>query len=175
MGIKLLHLSDIHFKDYNNHTFLDLDKDIQRELELDLGELIDQIGSCDLILIGGDIAFSGEDSQYAVAHTWIKKICLIAGCSEENVLTVPGNHDVERSKICPMLQEAQSAFKKLRDRVSIDKKLEQYLLSEDASLMLLKTFNNYNSFAQKYGAIPEKGNLLFWEKDINIGDATLRI
>ncbi|WP_158799420.1 metallophosphoesterase [Pedobacter sp. L105] len=175
MGLKLLHISDIHFKCFDKHQYLDLDKDIQSEVEFDLKDLKAKYGKIDIILIGGDIAFSGKEEEYKIADRWIKKICSITGCEEENVLTVPGNHDVDREKVSVMVKDVHQQFKKLRKRVDIDSKIWEYITNPESAKTLLSPLTNYNTFAQKYGSIPQSDNVLFWEKEFNIDNSILRI
>lgn len=175
MGLKLLHLSDIHFRNFQNHKFLDLDKDIQRELEIDLAELKSEYNKIDIILIGGDIAYSGKVEEYEAADKWIKKICSITGCDEENVLTVPGNHDIDRDRVNAIVKDVHQKFKESPDRNAIDKKITDYFLNADSLSVLLSPLINYNSFAQKYGSLPQGDNPLFWEKDFCLDNSILRI
>lgn len=175
MGLKILHISDIHFRAYKENTYLDLDKDIQNELELDLEALKTDFGKIDLILIGGDIAFSGSEDEYKVADAWIAKICKITECDPTYVFTVPGNHDVERSKISVLVRDAHEQIKKLKRRGDIDKKISQYVSDKDAAKTLLAPLNNYNNFAQKYGSIPQGDNILYWTKDVLLDNSILRI
>ncbi|MCJ7448993.1 MAG: metallophosphoesterase [Bacteroidales bacterium] len=174
MGLRLLHLSDIHFTSFNGKYYLDQDNDIRNELENDLEELIEKTGSINAILIGGDISFSGKDSEYQIANNWIKRICKIINCSEENVLTVPGNHDIDRSKICSVVSAIHLGFKNLNSRTEIDKMLQGYLESDESCSILLRPLNNYLNFAQKFCVVPEH-NPLYWEKDFSIDGETLRI
>ncbi|WP_184547204.1 metallophosphoesterase [Mucilaginibacter sp. FT3.2] len=175
MGLKLLHISDIHFRSFRNNSYLDLDKDIQNELEFDLRELKADFGKIDLILIGGDIAFSGSEEEYKVADDWIKKICEITECDQENVLTVPGNHDVDRSKLSAILMDAHQQLKQLKSRNDIDKKIGQYVVDKESAKTLLSPLTNYNNFAQKYGSIPQGDNILYWTKDVLLDNSILRI
>jgi predicted MPP superfamily phosphohydrolase len=175
MGLKLLHISDIHFQAYDEHSYLDLDKDIQGEVELDLKDLKAHYGEIDIILIGGDIAFSGKEAEYKLADEWIKKICSITGCAEENVLTVPGNHDIDRDKLSAIVRDVHEQFKKLRNRSDIDRKVEKYVTDPESAKALLSPLNNYEAFAQKYGSNPTGDNILFWEKDFKLDNSILRI
>lgn len=175
MGLKLLHISDIHFRAFKNNEYLDLDKDIQNELEFDLRELKVDFGKIDLILIGGDIAFSGSESEYKVADEWIKKICEITECEQENVLTVPGNHDIDRSKLSVLVMDAHKQLKQLKNRGEIDYKISQYVNDKESAKTLLSPLSNYNSFAQKYGSIPRGDNVLYWYKDVLLDNSILRI
>lgn len=174
MSLKLLHISDIHFKDYKDNQYLDLDKEIQREIELDLSALKESYGNIDIVLIGGDIAYSGREEEYNYAYSWIQHICDITGCKEENVLSVPGNHDVERTKIGPVTKMVHDKFKKSRNRTEIDQALTEILLHKSSSEQLLQPIQNYNSFAARYGALPES-NLLYWEKNFQLDGRILRI
>ena len=175
MPLKLLHLSDIHFKFYDKNGHLNLDKDLQNELLRDLTALIEKVGSLDVIIIGGDIAFSGSENEYSDADKWIENLCEATQCSVENVLCIPGNHDVEWSRIKPILEEAQQSFKSLRSRINIDAKLAKFLVDEASCDTLLRPFTNYNNFAQKYGVVPEQKNKLYWEKRFEIDDYVIRI
>lgn len=175
MGLKILHISDIHFKHFNEKGYLDLDKDIQNEIEYDLSVLKKDYNNIDVILIGGDIAFSGAVNEYAEADRWIKRICEITGCKEENVLMIPGNHDVDRSKFNPVLKNLHKSFKKLRSRNDIDYQISEFIKDAESAAILLSPFHNYRAFAQKYGSIPEDTNLLYWEKDFNMDNSVLRI
>jgi calcineurin-like phosphoesterase family protein len=126
-------------------------------------------------LIGGDIAFSGSEAEYKVADEWIKKICDIVECDPENVLTVPGNHDIERSKVSVMVLDAHKQLKELKTRNEIDHKISQYVNDKESAKTLLSPLNNYNNFAQKYGSIPKDDNILYWTKDVLLDNSILRI
>jgi len=172
MSLKILHLSDIHFKAESIH---DLDIDLRNEIEFDLKSIIKQTGPLDLIMVGGDIAFSASAEEYEIAYQWLKTVACIIQCKEENVLTIPGNHDVERSKICHVLKGQQALLKSLKDRAKLDSSIYEYLKDGNSCNTLLKTFANYENFAQRYGAIPERNSPFFWEKDFNCGSQKIRI
>lgn len=174
MELKLLHLSDIHFQYHQNLEHLDLDDDIRTELEIDLEQSVSEVGSINAILISGDIAYSGKSEEYAKAADWIKHICTLCGCEEENVLPVPGNHDIDRDVIGAMLSATHEKFIKLFERNQIDLELLKYLSKDEDLRSLLNPLENYFKFAQKYNALPPK-NSFFWEKDLSIDNFKLRI
>ncbi len=175
MGLKLLHISDIHFYHFKHSGYLDLDKDIQNELELDLYELKTDFDKIDIILIGGDIAYSGREEEYKLADNWIERICEITGCDPENVLIVPGNHDVDRTKLSEMVLDAHNQLKQLKNRNDIDSKISRYVNDKESIKTLLSPLTNYNNFAQKYGSIPHGDNVLYWTKDFRLDNSILRI
>lgn len=175
MGLRLLHLSDIHFRTFDGNDYRDLDADIRTEIELDLRNLRKIYGKIDLTLIGGDIAFSGQKDEYDKADVWIKKISAITGCREEFVFTVPGNHDVERPKITHIVSGIQQSLKACGpNRGAINKVLDELLRSSDIAY-ILRPLENYNNFALRFGSIPKPGNLLFWEKSFELDGVKLRI
>jgi predicted phosphodiesterase len=174
MGLRFLHISDIHFKTFNGKDYLDRDAEVRNELEIDLQNLVLETGNVDAVLVGGDVAFAGRQVEYEIADAWLKKICGYGGCDPSNVLTVPGNHDIERSNICPVVSDIQAAFKGLKTREEIDQKLQKYLQGTDPTSLLLKPLGSYLNFAQKFGTAPT-ANPLYWEKDFQLAGYTLRV
>jgi predicted MPP superfamily phosphohydrolase len=93
-----LHLSDIHFR-RNANTPWDACRDLRNELERDAIEIGKELGGVHAILISGDIAFSGHEDKYKIAHDWLRQISKKLNCEPDNVWMVPGNHDVDREII----------------------------------------------------------------------------
>ncbi|ABA87554.1 hypothetical protein Pcar_0294 [Syntrophotalea carbinolica DSM 2380] len=95
MKIAILHLSDIHLRDKK--------EDILNKAELIASSFFVQIrdSSLVLILITGDIAYSGEGDQYNLALNFFEKIKSIVK-SEKNInvdiIVSPGNHDCKLDK-----------------------------------------------------------------------------
>lgn len=176
MGLKFLHLSDIHFQKIGENGHWDLDADLRNELNLDLENLAEKVGPLDAILISGDIAFSGNNDEYRLAQEWLTKICEITKCEEENILMVPGNHDVNWDAIHIMVRDAQSKFKEIGskgDRNKLDEKIKEYCTGV-ARADLFKPLENYFAFAQRYKCVPESDSL-YWEKNFSLQGCTLRI
>jgi predicted phosphodiesterase len=174
MAVKILHLSDIHFCCPKNDGF-DIDDDLRKEIEFDLDNLVEKFGSVDLILIGGDIAFSGTVDEFDKADKWLRSITTKINCPIENVLTVPGNHDVNRNDIGGMCSEAQLKFKKQTDRPNLDSLLKRYSEDKQSLGVLLQHLNNYQDFAVKYGVVYDETNQLYWQKDVPVGPYVMRI
>jgi calcineurin-like phosphoesterase family protein len=173
-NLRFLHISDIHFKHFNGMDYLDRDVEIRNEFEIDLQNLVKEIGNIDALLVGGDVAFAGRQTEYDIADAWLKKICEYGGCDPSNVLTVPGNHDIDRDHICPVVTDIHDAFKALKKREQIDQKLQKYLQGSDPSSFLFKPLGAYLNFAQKFGTAPTS-NPLYWEKDFPLEGYTLRV
>lgn len=87
--IRFLQISDIHFTDKDGND--DEYRQMKCKFLEDIASCYASLGKIDYILICGDVAFSGLDSQYKIARAFIDEICKKADC--ESVFIVPGNHD----------------------------------------------------------------------------------
>ncbi|EJB02276.1 putative phosphohydrolase [Rhizobium leguminosarum bv. trifolii WSM597] len=150
-----LHLSDIHFKK----------RDIGRSNDPNMGlrdDLIDDIqkmraktgGPVDAILISGDIAFAGDEEEYAFALKWIReKLCPASGCRFEDVMVIPGNHDVDRRAANnPMERRARASLRETPVNQS-NAAITDFLNHKDSAEMLFKPIDNYNRFAANFECV----------------------
>lgn len=144
--LRLLHLSDIHFKNKNFDPF----DDLRNELEIDAEKLIDQ-RDVDGILITGDIAFSGKKEEYYIALDWLDKLCKKIGCSFDSVWSIPGNHDVDR-KVIDDSKIIKNIHQELRkDPEKLDFMIDEYMQDKEAREMMYRPINNYiQEFASKF-------------------------
>lgn len=146
--LRLLHLSDIHFRGYKPPW--DDDEDQRKELIRDVARLVAEGGPVDGILIGGDIAFSGQAAEYAKAGGWLEELIAASQCPESAVWMVPGNHDVDRrtvenSRIISAFYEAVRTCR----AEDITGTLRQRLYQDPASATLVEHFAAYNDFARR--------------------------
>lgn len=143
--MRLIHLSDIHFT--VGDTW-DPDEDQRNELLADVGALVDDGGTVDGILIGGDIAFSGAKAEYDVAAEWMEKVRVRSGCPEGAIWVVPGNHDIDRH-----LHDRNRARTKMLEELRntepdlIESRLADWLNGGDG---LLSCLDAYNKFCQAW-------------------------
>ena len=114
MKILFLHISDIHIKNRNAIN------------EFQIKKIADSLNSFVydriVIIVSGDIAFSGKDSQYKVARSLIG--CLVESikksCNHTKymyVLLAPGNHDVDQTDK-PLSSKDLQSIRKTNDYVS---------------------------------------------------------
>jgi 3',5'-cyclic AMP phosphodiesterase CpdA len=90
--ITWLHLSDLHLRAGDRHTW-DADVVLPGLLQ-DLRERIVQDGlSPDLILVSGDVAFSGATAEYALTRAFFDDLLTATGLQKEQLFAVPGNHE----------------------------------------------------------------------------------
>lgn len=173
--INFIHLSDIHF-DSRDADHLELNSDIRGQLQNDIRSVRSQLSAVDGILIGGDIAFAGQKDEYERAAEWLKTICGLAGCSEEAVWCVPGNHDVDRTHYIKS-QTVKDHHTNLRPAHpdEVDKRITTYLRDELAVSSFFKKIEHYNDFAARFScqSLPDP---LAWSHDFTLNDgSTLRL
>ena len=94
--LRILLLSDIHF------IHCEDDENDYRSLETAFVEAMDDVrdsGGVNQILICGDIADTGQESEYQKAEAFLKRVFEHLGCDEKQtqVYVVPGNHDINRN------------------------------------------------------------------------------
>ncbi len=96
--ITWLHLSDLHFRAGEGHTW---DRDIV------LRKLVDDVETRitedhlrpDFIAITGDIAFSGKAEEYELARQFFDELLQVTAVPRTRLFVAPGNHDVDRAAI----------------------------------------------------------------------------
>ncbi|WP_084187815.1 metallophosphoesterase [Mycobacterium paraffinicum] len=107
-GPKLIfHLSDVHFgsklgkdsKPIDMHRFVDSEN--SRRLSL---EMIDEISrairrtNCSpgdvVLVISGDLTYTATENEFHLVNAFLSEICEKVGVGRDQVLLVPGNHDV---------------------------------------------------------------------------------
>lgn len=169
--MRLIHLSDIHFRREISGGPYDLDSDVRNELGRDLSRELCAPASG--ILITGDIAFSGKSEEYATARTWIEDLCHTAGCLPSVVYTVPGNHDIDRDIIddSDTIREMHTELRGL-EGVSLDRALAKAMGDRVRADGLLRPLGAYNDFALRYGCNVSPDQL-WWEDNLELNDHSL--
>lgn len=176
--MRLLHLSDIHFRAPECLSARgDRDVPFRTRLEADLLELCYKDGiPVDAILVGGDIAYKGHPDEYKAAKDWLLRVAARCGCKPEGILTVPGNHDVDRS-ICAAVDvsNAQEAIAKEVGFANRDRQLTRQLSYGPSGEALFKPLQAYNDFAAQFGCSVFP-TYPFWQRDLKLADGvTLRV
>lgn len=148
--LRLVHVSDIHFR---HGPGWDLDADQRDQLVVDLASLVEVEGQgIDGILVGGDVAFKGERTQYEDALGWLRRLIDVSGCPSGGVWMVPGNHDVDWSIV-----DTSSIIKGFHREVReadldvLDQLLNERMAIDAAGAGLIEPFREYNHFAREWG------------------------
>lgn len=181
--IRFLQISDIHFSDKTSSS--DEYAQLKCKFIEDLADCYRNMGKIDHVLICGDIAFSGLDSQYKEARQFISKICQQVSCSEEDVFMVPGNHDKKRG----VYARARSFMRESLKNGNNARQLIESKVNEPMAIgILYAPFKQYYKMAADYlcisdiarkaaafpesdqetGGIPkfESGDNMFWYEEL---------
>lgn len=97
MSFCVLHLSDIHIKSSFAPSLIET-----KEIYGSLGQFTGDVDCC-LIIVSGDIAFSGKKAEYELASTLLKTIkneITKKYSIKTHIIIAPGNHDCDFSKDC---------------------------------------------------------------------------
>ena len=169
--VVFVHLSDIHFARASGVSVHDLDKNVRNELVLDATKVAKEIGPVTGVLVTGDIAFSGSETEFDHATNWLRDFCRAIGCHEESVCVVPGNHDVDRQrtkrKVTRMLHQGIR-----KDGADVDTELREIFSDAQSAAALLEPLTDYNKFAGRFGC-SISAEKHYWERDFTLACGTV--
>lgn len=171
--MRILHLSDIHFKSPQclNPDF-DRDRPYRTRLERDLVKRVASIGNIDAIMVGGDIAFKGDPQEYDTAQKWLLSLAEKCGCDSASIWVVPGNHDVDRSACeqMPTMNAHAMIFQANEDdRLWM---LEKQLGNSETGQALFRGHAAYNDFAKKMNCQVYPGRP-YWKQERELGSGVM--
>lgn len=168
-------LSDIHFGQERDGTLV-VDEDVRSKLLTDAAELAEERGKCNLVIVVGDTAFAGKESEYGRAGEWLDRLTKAVRCdAETDIRVVPGNHD------CDLSQISRYAFAFHRSvRVGTPKSayadLEDIGRRAEEANPLLPKLKAYRDFASGYESDFRSLACPLWTKDFQLADGiTLRL
>lgn len=146
MSAVFVHVSDIHFgqeKDDRIH----IHDDVKQQLIADAHNVVSNIpnGSVQGILVSGDITHSGTRKEYEAAGEWLDALTKSVGVGIQCVQMVPGNHDLDRSKL-------STSGKLLLDHIRAggSKEYEEALQNPTDRAALYLRFEDYSRFSIAY-------------------------
>jgi predicted phosphodiesterase len=166
--LTFLVLSDIHFSSRPEGSPHEADERLRRGLEQDCVAYAKKIGGVSAILVCGDVAWSGDATQYSKAANWLRNLCLKLHVDPQNVWVVPGNHDVDRSKTTAPNQRNMRSGLRLKDGPQLDSELERILGEAAAGEALLEALAQYNEFAAQFGCDISREEP-FWTQELAVG------
>ena len=146
MSIGFVHLSDIHFGQERGGQ-VRIHDDVKESLIEDVGVAVKHLeaGRATGIIVSGDLAFGGRQSEYAQAAKWLDRVADAAGCDRTSVQVVPGNHDIDRSQITPATEMMLNRIAE-EGETALDAFLEDVADRE----LLFRRFSAYRPFAAAY-------------------------
>lgn len=138
MKLRILHLSDLHLKKDNVSQDIVLSSLLKK-----IEGICNEEDKPNILIITGDIAYSGKPEEYNLAKTFIDKACQLCEIETERIFIIPGNHDVDRSKIDPTHLRWWYNF-------SDENSLLEILTSDIAFPTIRRTTDAYYEFLKNY-------------------------
>lgn len=168
MALYVLQLSDIHFTTrVGDET--SVHDDVRHELVSDIRVLRALVGQpLQAVAVAGDVAFSGKRAEYELAAQWLDQIIDACGCSHTAVLTIPGNHDVNRDLI---RKSAKILHRSLRQVRPAQARTELAELMRSGDPLLLDKLHEYQAFAACYGTPFDSPTAPNWVRRFMLSDA----
>lgn len=130
--IRVLHLSDFHF-----------DEKYISEYKVEVEKLCKSLDgqSIDIVVFSGDLVNQGTktDTFFIASDILLKPLLKTVRCDKNNLLVVPGNHDVDRTAELDVITGGIARISTLAD-------LEKYVSSKqqkDLSFTRMKSYNEY--------------------------------
>lgn len=164
MSAIFVHVSDIHFGQEKDDRIY-IHADVKQQLIADAKEVVSTMagGVAHGILVTGDIAQSGRWEEYEDAGKWLDELAANIGVEIHRVQMVPGNHDLDRSKL-------SFAGKQILDhiRASGSKEYEAILNNPTDRAALLVRFEDYGRFSFGYNCPLNNEGAFASEMEVNL-------
>lgn len=160
--LRILHLSDIHFGQEINGERV-RHEDVREQLVADLAGLLNGNKCLDLILINGDVGYSGKASEYDEAVSWLDRLIAVGRCDVTRVFTIPGNHDIDLDLISEAAKLVHTELRNTKPE-KIQSALHKYVAERDEDNSIFPKFSNYINFAHGYNSEFEKRDVPRWIK-----------
>ena len=155
-----LHVSDLHFGHGDAHYRFD-QSGVSSAIIRNAESMTKRIGPPDLILVTGDIAFSGQPAQYQQAKEWLGRLMAAVG-GTPRIFLVPGNHDVDRK--LTMKTSAAALHQVLRAE---PRKLDELLHDHTEMQTLWPKLRAYSEFATEVGSPSMSADKPFYVEDVS--------
>lgn len=149
--LRWLHLSDLHFKETERWDRRATLQALLRKME----ELKGQGLAPHLVFVTGDIANSGKRKEYDQAQLFFSELARTLGLTpREHWFLVPGNHDVDRTKIG---RSDKAILADLRSETDV----EETLVDSGAMKLLGRRLEEFYAFTERLLG-PARG----WREDL---------
>lgn len=169
-----LHLSDIHFADFEGEKGHDLEQKVRDLMLEDIDRMHGSVGDMDAVLLVGDIANTGASVEYEVAAEFLDRTCELIHCPKDHVVCVPGNHDIDRRKHDLVHYALREHLRRIPSPELSDR-LRNLLSEPRGAETLLAPLSAYNQFALRYGCAIEQTGLTWAPKQFPLGGRGLLV
>ena len=133
--VRWLHISDLHMRESENAQR----KAVLSAMLEDIRRRSTTGAQIDFVVATGDLAFSGERSEYELVAEFLGTLVASAGISSNKVFCVPGNHDVQR-------QRSKMCFRGARTEIQSEGDVYKFLADGEERKELLRRQEEYRAF-----------------------------
>ncbi len=167
--ISFVHLSDIHFVKSSNNP-ADIDRDLRNAIIMDLKvNAKRELENVSGILVTGDIAFSGAETEYAIAKAYLNEISDIFSIKPSDIYCVPGNHDIDRSVAMKSttVAQAQRTIDECLCMDAADEAFAKSIIDCCYNSVLFEPLLGYNEFASRFNC-NMSAERITWSKNFEL-------
>lgn len=134
--LRILQLSDFHYKDKNDADFQDAASKIAHAI---------QDMQFDLVVFSGDLVYDTDHSNKIdkAARCLIEPIKRATGLSNDRIIIAPGNHDMKRNAELDMVRDSFAQYKSYAE-------IDKFAENEKQLELSLENFKSYNDFIKKF-------------------------
>jgi calcineurin-like phosphoesterase family protein len=165
-ALVFVHLSDLHFRD-GSEPLAEREAHLRDRLLQDIPKVVALAdGKLEAILLTGDLARSGQKTEYEAARGWLDELCGRLGLHETSTLMCPGNHDVDWKALDVPRRTLNESLRECPAHL-LDQRIDAKLTDPD---FVLAPLEHYQEFAARCACDVEK--CLAWELEqpIRFGD-----
>jgi predicted phosphodiesterase len=165
--LTFLHLSDIHFADFDGPEGQHVDERVRDLMLEDIERMANRLGAMDAILLVGDVANKGQEGEYRLASDFLDRAATLIGCARENLACVPGNHDIDRDEHDAVHGAVRRALRAVAlEEVSAT--LQSLLSEAHGARVLFDPLAAYNRFALQYGCAIGREEIIWTPKAFDL-------
>ena len=144
-AVTWLHISDFHLRESEEWpqkaVISAMLEDIERRCVAGL--------EVDFVLATGDLAFSGEESEYDLVADFLDQLSTTIGIPCQLIYCVPGNHDVQRERY-------KTLFDGARQKLRSENEVYAFLSDTEERKALLLRQAEFSSFQKRVFAMQER-------------------
>ncbi len=135
--LKILHLSDFHYRENHHADFLDVGEKIADTIKNQ---------EIDLVVFSGDLVFCGDNLKVFndATTSLITPIKRVTGLDNSRFLIAPGNHDLHKGMEMKVIEKALAS-----EQTSV-KEIDDFCQDKRQLNESLKNFSNFNSFINDF-------------------------
>lgn len=161
-NILILHISDLHVKSEKADN-----AQLDRNLAAIKREWDEQTNSAkaDLIVITGDITFSGKEKEFEQASEiiqWLRGLLSEDTNSDSGIFVVPGNHDLDRDILAKNVKWEKNEFHRM---IPITKRNGEPLPKNDKAVLLNSSHPYFAESAEEFNEVWSDRD--YWDKVIS--------